>query len=223
MFSSTWTVNKDVYRLAQSNPVRRACNAQLPCDRFVDQSVIHGGYCSSFSFHVAAATVLSASSLVLHYCCAAAATTAFQCCCCQQTELRSAAPINSRRVGPATASSMHISAVAILHSIYRHLRLSCIVCSADKAIGYSHSTLRQIWRLSWIVTISAAASRIGLSAVIWLPTVDALLGDMEAIGTTVHTPGWTIRVRSMLAEFSDCFSEFGTYIAPSYRHDRCER
>ena len=161
--------------------------------------------------------------LVLHYTAAAAA--AVQCCCCQQTERRSTAPINSRRVGPArpTASSMHISAVAILHAIYRHLRLSCIVCSADQAIGYSHSTSRQIWRLSWIVTISAAASRIGLSAVIWLPTVDALLGDMEAVGTTVHTPGWTIQVRSMLAEFSDCFSEFGTYIAPSYRHDRCER
>ena len=46
---------------------------------------------------------------------------------------------------------------------------------------------------------------------------------MEAVGTTVHTPGWTIRVRSLLAEFSDFFSEFGTYIAPSYRHDRCER
>ena len=50
----------------------RPCNAQLPCDRFVDQSVIHGGCYSSFSFDVAAATVLSASSLVLHYCC----------CCC---------------------------------------------------------------------------------------------------------------------------------------------
>jgi len=46
---------------------------------------------------------------------------------------------------------------------------------------------------------------------------------MEAVGTTIHTPGWTIRIRSLLAEFSDFFSEFGTYIAPSYRHDRCER
>jgi hypothetical protein len=42
-------------------------------------------------------------------------------------------------------------------------------------------------------------------------------------GTSFQTPGWTIRAKSVLAEFSDFFSDFGRYIAPSYRHDRCER
>ena len=41
--------------------------------------------------------------------------------------------------------------------------------------------------------------------------------------TSVHTPGWTVRLRTCLAEFSDLFSEFGGFIAPTYRHDRCER
>lgn len=41
--------------------------------------------------------------------------------------------------------------------------------------------------------------------------------------TSVHTPRWTLRIRNYLAEFSDFFSEFTRYIAPTYRHDRCDR
>lgn len=35
--------------------------------------------------------------------------------------------------------------------------------------------------------------------------------------------GWPARVRSVLVQFSDYFSEFNRYIAPAYHHDRCER
>lgn len=39
----------------------------------------------------------------------------------------------------------------------------------------------------------------------------------------VPTGGLFLRIRSMLAQFSDLFSEFNKYIAPAYHHDRCER
>ncbi|XP_019865171.1 transmembrane protein 181 isoform X2 [Aethina tumida] len=35
--------------------------------------------------------------------------------------------------------------------------------------------------------------------------------------------GWTLRIRNILSQFSDIFSEFDKYIAPAYHHDRCER
>jgi len=50
----------------------------MPCE-IASSSVIPGGGCSSFSFHVAAATVLSASTAL--YCC---------CCCCRPMLLLSA-------------------------------------------------------------------------------------------------------------------------------------
>ncbi|KAJ8315170.1 hypothetical protein KUTeg_007320 [Tegillarca granosa] len=37
------------------------------------------------------------------------------------------------------------------------------------------------------------------------------------------TPSWTTNVRGFLSQFSDIFSAFTNYIAPSYKHDRCER
>lgn len=36
-------------------------------------------------------------------------------------------------------------------------------------------------------------------------------------------PGWGTRVRNVLVQFSDYFSEFNRYIAPAYHHDRCDR
>lgn len=45
------------------------------------------------------------------------------------------------------------------------------------------------------------------------------------IGYAYRTPssGWGARVRHVLVQFSDYFSEFNRYIAPAYHHDRCER
>ncbi|XP_034244090.1 transmembrane protein 181 [Thrips palmi] len=45
------------------------------------------------------------------------------------------------------------------------------------------------------------------------------------IGYAYRTPssGWAARVRHVLVQFSDYFSEFNRYIAPAYHHDRCER
>ncbi|XP_066592166.1 transmembrane protein 181 [Prorops nasuta] len=34
---------------------------------------------------------------------------------------------------------------------------------------------------------------------------------------------WNNKIRNILSQFSDIFSEFNTYIAPAYHHDRCER
>ncbi|XP_063707229.1 transmembrane protein 181 [Culicoides brevitarsis] len=39
----------------------------------------------------------------------------------------------------------------------------------------------------------------------------------------VPTGGLVFRIRNMLSQFSDLFSEFNKYIAPAYHHDRCER
>ncbi|WAR07814.1 TM181-like protein [Mya arenaria] len=36
-------------------------------------------------------------------------------------------------------------------------------------------------------------------------------------------PSWGNGARAFLTQFSDVFSAFGKYIAPSYKHDRCER
>ncbi|XP_011303897.1 transmembrane protein 181 isoform X1 [Fopius arisanus] len=50
---------------------------------------------------------------------------------------------------------------------------------------------------------------------------------MEApgLGYSYHLPsgGWNLKVRNVLTQFSDLFSEFNKYIAPAYHHDRCER
>lgn len=37
------------------------------------------------------------------------------------------------------------------------------------------------------------------------------------------TGGLILRIRSFLSQFSDLFSEFNKYIAPTFHHDRCER
>lgn len=49
--------------------------------------------------------------------------------------------------------------------------------------------------------------------------------DGPGLGYSYHLPsaGWNFRVRNVLAQFSDLFSEFNKYIAPAYHHDRCER
>lgn len=49
--------------------------------------------------------------------------------------------------------------------------------------------------------------------------------DASGLGYSYHLPsaGWNFRVRNVLAQFSDLFSEFNKYIAPAYHHDRCER
>ncbi|ELU00224.1 hypothetical protein CAPTEDRAFT_100629 [Capitella teleta] len=47
--------------------------------------------------------------------------------------------------------------------------------------------------------------------------------DILGYSTAVHSPSWTVRLRSFLTEFSDIFSDVGRHIAPTYRHDRCER
>ncbi|CAK9794583.1 Transmembrane protein 181 [Anthophora quadrimaculata] len=46
-----------------------------------------------------------------------------------------------------------------------------------------------------------------------------------SLGYSYHLPsaGWNLRVRNVLSQFSDLFSEFNKYIAPAYHHDRCER
>ena len=49
--------------------------------------------------------------------------------------------------------------------------------------------------------------------------------DGPGLGYSYHLPsaGWNFRVRNVLSQFSDLFSEFNKYIAPAYHHDRCER
>ncbi|XP_029042905.1 transmembrane protein 181 [Osmia bicornis bicornis] len=49
--------------------------------------------------------------------------------------------------------------------------------------------------------------------------------DGPGLGYSYHLPsaGWNLRVRNVLSQFSDLFSEFNKYIAPAYHHDRCER
>ncbi|XP_076173584.1 transmembrane protein 181 [Ptiloglossa arizonensis] len=49
--------------------------------------------------------------------------------------------------------------------------------------------------------------------------------DGPGLGYSYHLPsaGWNLKVRNVLSQFSDLFSEFNKYIAPAYHHDRCER
>lgn len=49
--------------------------------------------------------------------------------------------------------------------------------------------------------------------------------DSPGLGYSYHLPsaGWNLRIRNVLSQFSDLFSEFNKYIAPAYHHDRCER
>lgn len=49
--------------------------------------------------------------------------------------------------------------------------------------------------------------------------------DGVGLGYSYHLPsgGWALKIRSVLSQFSDLFSEFDKYIAPAYHHDRCER
>ncbi|XP_057663045.1 transmembrane protein 181 [Diorhabda carinulata] len=49
--------------------------------------------------------------------------------------------------------------------------------------------------------------------------------DNPTFGYTYHLPtgGWSAKLRNVLSQFSDIFSEFDKYIAPAYHHDRCER
>lgn len=53
----------------------------------------------------------------------------------------------------------------------------------------------------------------------------SLIMDAPGLGYSYHLPsaGWNLRVRNVLSQFSDLFSEFNKYIAPAYHHDRCER
>uniref|UniRef100_A0A8D8PY66 Transmembrane protein 181 n=2 Tax=Cacopsylla melanoneura TaxID=428564 RepID=A0A8D8PY66_9HEMI len=50
---------------------------------------------------------------------------------------------------------------------------------------------------------------------------------MEGVtfGYAYHMPsgGCMMRIRNVLSQFSDVFSEFNRYLAPAYHHDRCER
>ncbi|KAL1464781.1 hypothetical protein WDU94_004399 [Cyamophila willieti] len=50
---------------------------------------------------------------------------------------------------------------------------------------------------------------------------------MEGVtfGYAYHLPsgGCMMRIRNVLSQFSDVFSEFNRYLAPAYHHDRCER
>ena len=46
---------------------------------------------------------------------------------------------------------------------------------------------------------------------------------MEGIDYGVETPLSALSCKSCLGQFCDIFSEFGTYLAPTYHHDRCER
>ncbi|KAL3279140.1 hypothetical protein HHI36_016654 [Cryptolaemus montrouzieri] len=49
--------------------------------------------------------------------------------------------------------------------------------------------------------------------------------DGAGLGYSYHLPsaGFSLRLRNVLSQFSDLFSEFDKYIAPAYHHDRCER
>lgn len=49
--------------------------------------------------------------------------------------------------------------------------------------------------------------------------------DGTGLGYSYHLPsgGWSLKIRNVLSQFSDLFSEFNRYIAPAYHHDRCER
>lgn len=49
--------------------------------------------------------------------------------------------------------------------------------------------------------------------------------DGPGLGYSYHLPsaGWNLKIRNVLSQFSDLFSEFNKYIAPAYHHDRCER
>ncbi|XP_044262247.1 transmembrane protein 181 [Tribolium madens] len=49
--------------------------------------------------------------------------------------------------------------------------------------------------------------------------------DGVGLGYSYHLPsgGWLLKIRNVLSQFSDLFSEFDKYIAPAYHHDRCER
>lgn len=47
----------------------------------------------------------------------------------------------------------------------------------------------------------------------------------DGLGYSYHLPagGWSLRLRNILSQFCELFSEFDKYIAPAYHHDRCER
>ncbi|XP_053397085.1 transmembrane protein 181-like [Mercenaria mercenaria] len=46
---------------------------------------------------------------------------------------------------------------------------------------------------------------------------------MDVTYSFSKAPSWGNNARAFLSQFSDVFSAFGKYIAPSYKHDRCER
>nr|XP_018915872.1 PREDICTED: transmembrane protein 181 [Bemisia tabaci]XP_018915873.1 PREDICTED: transmembrane protein 181 [Bemisia tabaci] len=49
--------------------------------------------------------------------------------------------------------------------------------------------------------------------------------DSSNLGYAYQLPtgGCMMKIRNVLSQFSDLFSEFNRYIAPAYHHDRCER
>ncbi|XP_050303960.1 transmembrane protein 181 [Anthonomus grandis grandis] len=49
--------------------------------------------------------------------------------------------------------------------------------------------------------------------------------DTTNLGYAYQLPsgGLSVKIRNVLSQFSDIFSEFDKYIAPAYHHDRCER
>ena len=46
---------------------------------------------------------------------------------------------------------------------------------------------------------------------------------MDGIDYGVEAPMWSMSLKSCVSQFCGVFSEFGTYLAPTYHHDRCER
>nr|KAG5711012.1 hypothetical protein BaRGS_013746 [Batillaria attramentaria] len=46
---------------------------------------------------------------------------------------------------------------------------------------------------------------------------------MDNYSFSFSGPSWPTQVRSFLSQFFDAFSAFSKHIAPTYRHDRCER
>lgn len=46
---------------------------------------------------------------------------------------------------------------------------------------------------------------------------------MDVTYSFTKSPSWGNNARAFLSQFSDVFSAFGKYIAPTYKHDRCER
>lgn len=46
---------------------------------------------------------------------------------------------------------------------------------------------------------------------------------MDSYSFAFTGPSWPTQVRGFLSQFTDAFSAFSKHIAPTYRHDRCER